>query len=489
MARSVRAVFLKLLQQYRCLQLLLVLSWLAFGLAGILVSAFCVRLIFFADAPEQVQSFPVGLLQFVMLLAALRLLSLALADLHARLGLYWRQRDSRRAESHFQWALRMTPGDPAIYCDWGAMLREQRQYARARYLFEQALALGLDLDQPRVELAHLALQQGQWDQALHDFDRAYRIRRGVAWNELPEHIPEEDPLPPQIRALETSLTKLRHDAAQLAFLLQGNYLSNRFEPLLAAYQALLAAVPAGTDKIQLSKAQHQSIHLLHGRNFYIAPVPAFPRQVLNPELDWARIQQAYLSAEPGLVVIDNLLQPDATEALLHFCQKSAIWHDDARPGAYLGAYMDDGFSCGLLYQVAEALQQALPEVIQGAPLKHMWAYKYDSEAQQGIQVHADGARVNLNFWVTPDSANRNPESGGLLVYHAKAPADWDFEDYNHDTARTEAFLATQQAGVTRVPYRQNRAVLFDSRLFHATDSFDFAPEYLNWRINITLLYG
>ena len=117
MARSVRAVFLKLLQQYRCLQLLLVLSWLAFGLAGILVSAFCVRLIFFADAPEQVQSFPVGLLQFVMLLAALRLLSLALADLQARLGLYWRQRDSRRAESHFQWALRMTPGDPAIYCD------------------------------------------------------------------------------------------------------------------------------------------------------------------------------------------------------------------------------------------------------------------------------------------------------------------------------------------------------------------------------------
>lgn len=489
MAKSARLFFVGLLQQLRCLQVLLVLSWLAFGLSGVLVSAFCVRLIFFSDNPQQVPAFPLGLLQFVMLLAALRLLSLALSILHERLGLYWRKQDPSRAEGHFQWALRLTPGNPELYCHWGALLREQRQYARARYLFEQALALGVDLDQPRVELAHLALQQGQWEQALQDFDRAYRIRRGVAWNDLPELIPEEEPLPPQIRALETSPTKLRHDAAQLAFLLRGNYLSSRFEPFAAAYQALLAAVPPGADRIQLSKAQQAQIHLLHGRNFYIAPVPAFPRQVLNPELDLARIQQDYLSAEPGLVVIDNLLQPDATEALLHFCQKSAIWHDDARPGAYLGAYMDDGFSCGLLYQVAEAVQQALPEVIQGAPLRHMWAYKYDSEARQGIQVHADGARINLNFWVTPDSANRDPAGGGLLVYHAKAPADWDFEDYNHNTDRTEAFLAGQQAAVTRVPYRQNRAVLFDSRLFHATDSFDFAPEYLNWRINITLLYG
>jgi hypothetical protein len=40
-----------------------------------------------------------------------------------------------------------------------------------------------------------------------------------------------------------------------------------------------------------------------------------------------------------------------------------------------------------------------------------------------------------------------------------------------------------------VPYRQNRAVLFRSRLFHYSDSPIFAPGYENHRINLTLLYG
>ena len=40
-----------------------------------------------------------------------------------------------------------------------------------------------------------------------------------------------------------------------------------------------------------------------------------------------------------------------------------------------------------------------------------------------------------------------------------------------------------------VPYRSNRAVIFDSHLFHETDRIVFKEGYLNRRINITLLYG
>jgi hypothetical protein len=41
----------------------------------------------------------------------------------------------------------------------------------------------------------------------------------------------------------------------------------------------------------------------------------------------------------------------------------------------------------------------------------------------------------------------------------------------------------------RVPYRANRAVIFDSDLFHATDRPLFREGYLNRRVNVTLLYG
>lgn len=38
-------------------------------------------------------------------------------------------------------------------------------------------------------------------------------------------------------------------------------------------------------------------------------------------------------------------------------------------------------------------------------------------------MHADHAAVNLNFWVTPDEANLDPSSGGLVVYPKAPPAD------------------------------------------------------------------
>lgn len=41
----------------------------------------------------------------------------------------------------------------------------------------------------------------------------------------------------------------------------------------------------------------------------------------------------------------------------------------------------------------------------------------------------------------------------------------------------------------RIPYRANRAVIFDSDLFHATDQPAFREGYANPRVNITFLYG
>ena len=40
-----------------------------------------------------------------------------------------------------------------------------------------------------------------------------------------------------------------------------------------------------------------------------------------------------------------------------------------------------------------------------------------------------------------------------------------------------------------VPYRENRAALFESRLFHRSDAPEFAAGYENHRINLTLLFG
>ena len=41
----------------------------------------------------------------------------------------------------------------------------------------------------------------------------------------------------------------------------------------------------------------------------------------------------------------------------------------------------------------------------------------------------------------------------------------------------------------RIKYKENRAIIFNSNLFHASDSFNFKKSYTNRRINMTFLYG
>jgi len=183
-------------------------------------------------------------------------------------------------------------------------------------------------------------------------------------------------------------------------------------------------------------------------------------------------------------------------------------------GGYVGAYIDDGMHQKILLELAFQLHRALPKIMKDHALKYLWAYKYDSNFT-GINTHADQAAVNVNIWLTPDSANMDKSSGGLVVFTAKPPRNWSFEvhtnlvhviselmfsshsqknvctkEYNTDTERVlkDILVPTDFANVT-ISYKANRAVIFDSALFHHTDKFTFREGYENKRINLTLLYG
>ena len=178
---------------------------------------------------------------------------------------------------------------------------------------------------------------------------------------------------------------------------------------------------------------------------------------------------------------------EAAPELRRFCLTSTIWRA-VYEGGYVGAMPEHGFASPLLAQIGEELRAAYPAIFRGHPLLHCWAFKYDSSLS-GIKLHADFAAVNVNFWITPDAANRDPASGGLVVWDKAAPLDWDFMKYNTAEKDIRDFLAREGAKAITVPYRANRAVIFDSDLFHETDRIQFKPGYENRRINITLLYG
>jgi len=229
--------------------------------------------------------------------------------------------------------------------------------------------------------------------------------------------------------------------------------------------------------------------------------------LVSPDLDFDAIQRRWFGEggeendksgnpkqqqHPGIIVIDDLLKSETLALLQRIMWESTVWYQTKLPikfGGYVGAYVDDGLHDKILLKLALELQDRLPRLLRGHPLKYLWAYKYDSE-YTGINLHADQAAVNVNIWLTPDEANLDLDSGGLVVFTAKPPADWSFEEYNTDTdfVKERLLAPTGYANVT-VPYRTNRAVIFDSALFHQTDNFKFKKGYKNRRINLTLLYG
>jgi hypothetical protein len=70
-----------------------------------------------------------------------------------------------------------------------------------------------------------------------------------------------------------------------------------------------------------------------------------------------------------------------------------------------------------------------------------------------------------------------------------APLDWALDKFNNDNGAIRDFLARNGSRPIRVPYRANRAVIFDSDLFHQTDTIRFKDGYRNRRINVPQLFG
>lgn len=290
-------------------------------------------------------------------------------------------------------------------------------------------------------------------------------------------------------APELTVSKLRHDIEQLRYLRERGVLTADFSSIIAEYERLLEDIaPFGNDgRHPLSAEDARLIGHVYGRLLHVRPTPRLARAI-SDTWDPVAVENQYLTKPPGVVVVDDFLTPEALRSLRAFCLESTVWSINRYTNGYLGAFFREGFSCPLLLQIAEELQRFLPRVIGKRPLLHLWGYKYDS-TMSGIATHADFAAVNVNFWITPDDANLDPESGGLIVHDLEAPLNWDFLTYNDDRFTMQALLKQKGARTINVPYRQNRVVIFNSDLFHATAPFNFRPGYENRRLNITMLYG
>jgi len=222
--------------------------------------------------------------------------------------------------------------------------------------------------------------------------------------------------------------------------------------------------------------------------FHLEDGARLPGPAINPANATPELVRQWQDSHPQMVVIDNFLTPEALEKLRLYCAGSTIWRRNYEAG-YIGATPEDGLACPLMAQIAEEIRTTFPQMIGGHGFRYLGAFKYDSTLSTGTNTHADNSAVNVNFYIAPDEANLDPQSGGMDIWDVAVPPDEDMRKYNGDEALARDFLQRSNARMTRVPHRANRAVIFKSSLFHKTSDCDFREGYLNKRINVSLLFG
>lgn len=187
------------------------------------------------------------------------------------------------------------------------------------------------------------------------------------------------------------------------------------------------------------------------------------------------------------VVIDGLLHEDSVNALRQWCQSPGIWRHHY--AGYDGAHLDDGLSHPLIYALACHLIQSLPDIFESQRLMYAWAFRYHTN-HEGVRLHHDSAQINVNLWLTPNAYNLQPQTGGLVLYPKNPPASWDLERYSLSAEQMKGLIQKEQIEPLKIPYKQGRLVIFNSRFLHQTEDFCFhRQDPTHRRLNLTLLFG
>jgi tetratricopeptide (TPR) repeat protein len=362
-------------------------------------------------------------------------------------------------------------------CMLASSYLELGEYNRALHYASVAVETEPSCAPARDLLTKVDLALGDFASALSDFRALAALCR------------EQRPTPPEKYSIPAHFAL--HNIEQLDHILSsGNYDEQAFagvftEELDGLRRRLADVIDQADGKAPWVSVQGRSSRILADPPYLTVAEEKLPRY-LNPGVDYRPIQEGISTAGRKVQVIDDFLTAEALDQVRKFCLESTVWRHPYKFG-YVGAFPQDGFASVSLFAIAEELLAALGEAFNEYQLAQWWAFAYDTKLP-GTDIHGDDADFSLNLWITPDSANLDPGTGGLVVWDKTPPSDWSFDDYNSGGQRVRTFLRDQNAESIVIPYRANRAVLFEGHLFHQTDAFTFAPGFANRRRSLTFLF-
>ena len=389
------------------------------------------------------------------------------------------------AEASYKQSIALKPDLALAHSNLGVTLQELGKLAKAEASYTRAIVLEPDYAEAHSNLGMTLNALGMRENAPKHFQISLDLERGSKLVDADHK-----------SFISISKAKIDHDIEQFEYLADNGYDITKFRQLADVYRSVASEIDwvSDTEVVSLNDKHRRLLGDTYNRPFHILEAPLSDEPTIGRNLNVTKITNDYFRHEFGLTYIDEFLSPKALLSLRDFLLGSTIWFDFFHSNGYIGAYLKDGLASPLILQISEDLRLKLPKIFKEHRLTQLWAYKYDSRARDkvsfdGINAHADFAAINVNFWITPRSANLNKSSGGLVVYNSEAPKEWNFKTYNNDEKRIRDEIAKYGGDKEVIPYNENRAVIFNSNLFHETDNIDFKDGYDNRRINVTMLFG
>ncbi|AIQ97964.1 tetratricopeptide repeat protein [Prochlorococcus sp. MIT 0801] len=392
----------------------------------------------------------------------------------------------KEAEVFTRKAIQINPNSAVYHYNLANILKELDDFDKAQDSYERAIRLNPMYADSYYSLGLTLLAKNEHDKALKYFSKCFDLLRGSQKLDF-------DTLE---RFKKISKAKIDHDIQQFDYLSSLSIENRRFSELANLYRKISLEInwPSETEIIVLNERHQKLLYDNYNLSLNKVELSKLTKPALSNSIDVDKITMSYLNHESGVTYVDDLLSTEALDLLLKFLLESTIWFG-IKPNGYLGAYLREGLANPLIIQIAEELRKKFPKIFKDHLLEQLWAFKYDSRAKnkesniRGIKIHADQAAINVNFWITKNEANLNPTNGGLIVYHLEAPKEWDFKKFNGNDMAIQKELKATNYKSTVIPYKANRAVIFNSNLFHETDTYEFKEGYENRRINVTMLFG
>jgi len=115
-----------------------------------------------------------------------------------------------------------------------------------------------------------------------------------------------------------------------------------------------------------------------------------------------------------------------------------------------------------------------------------WSFIYRNHAR-GVMPHADPSTLTFTVWITPDESILNHRENGLNIWTVDTPKEIPHQD--NGTMQERIFDLIKDREPVKIPYKYNRAILFESKYLHATDCVSMKHGIENQRVNYTFLFS